>query len=75
MKNKGFTLIELIVFIAIVGLLTAVVLASLHDAKLRTSGKEEDEREYCLSKGKYRSITDLPASCIKYFQEEIKLRQ
>ncbi len=67
--RKGFTLIELLVVIAIIGIVSSVTLSFLA-GKIRGKNSamdQQEERQDCEKKGKYRSVSDLPAVCLKYF--------
>ena len=58
--KKGFTLIEVIVLIAIIGILASVVLFSLNSA-----GKKE---ELNCKKYENTSIKRVPKECLDYFK-------
>jgi len=55
-KNKGFTLIELLVVIAVIGILAAVILASLNSAraKARDARRRADLRQIAVALELYR---------------------
>lgn len=59
--NKGFTLIELIVVLAIIGILIGVVVSSYSAAK--NKGKSNPCKEYENYK-----IENVPVKCYEYFK-------
>ena len=65
-KNKGFTLLELLIVIAIVGLLVSIVVGSIKNSK-------KTPKERCLEKMEVLTIKDLPVACLKYTGTEINL--
>lgn len=68
--RKGFTLIEALVIIAIVSILIALVGTSLSGVKEETG--DNSESAYCKRVGRYTSVGDLPANCLKYYQTNQK---
>ena len=65
-KNKGFSLIESLIVIAIVGILLSVILS----ATKRTRDATLSDEEYCRKYYSNTSITLLPARCIHIFNTE-----
>ncbi len=61
--KKGFSFIELLVLIAIAGILVCVVLVGYNDAKNKIP---QTEAEYCAEQADF-SMRWLPAKCIKYY--------
>lgn len=61
--NKGFSIIELVVVIAIIGILSAVVLASLTE-----NGKEKTDAEFCPIYSRM-TMDSVPARCYDYFSK------
>lgn len=61
---KGFTLIEVLVVIAIVGLLSTVVVDSVRGSKKEDSQTEE---QTCQKYSNW-SQKDLPVKCLKYYK-------
>lgn len=64
--NKGFTLIELIVVIAILSLLGSVILASFNSAKKVVAEKESKKEATCSELGEVK-VADLPVRCYEWY--------
>lgn len=48
--KKGFTLIELLVLIAIIGILTSIILASIHDSEKKYIVRDSRGNPYRVNK-------------------------
>jgi len=64
--KKGFTLIELIIMIAIIGILASIIITTVRIGGKDSEGKPISEQEQCKV-FKYSSVRDLPAFCVKYY--------
>lgn len=60
-KNKGTTVIEMIVIIAIVGILASVIMSALGDAN------SDSPQDSCARFKDYQAQA-IPGRCISYFQ-------
>ena len=68
MKNKGFTLIELLVLIAIIGVLSSVILASVHNAKC----KDDPTHKGCTVEKKINQIAEEESAIADKFDRSKK---
>lgn len=66
--RKGFTLIELLIVVAVIGLFIAIMAVAISDTK-NTEKRKENPQQYCQERAKDLTVKDLPAMCLKYFQE------
>lgn len=67
-KNKGFTVLELLIVVAIIGMLSSIVFVAIKQSKCVKSRtcKTADDDSIC-EMYRWRSISHLPVNCLKYF--------
>ena len=65
--KKAFTLIEVLVVVAIIGLLSTLLIAGINKAKDNATGKQF---EINCDIYKYRSINEMPVTCISHFTNQ-----
>lgn len=64
--NKGFTVFELFIVIAIISVMVSVVVGAMNDSK-------KTDKERCLEEMEYTTIQYLRVNCLKYLDTDINL--